>query len=193
MNDVESILDGVEALLGLMRELGVRSVEIDRSILSGTAERKVSPAQPARPSMAATTSPPQVAPPAAVRAANAGGGATIAFLHDAPLSEAGADMMGKIVAALNGDSTTMPVVHSGSIPQAKAYVVLGARALKKWFPRISGAPGDRVYDEKNRRILITYSPAYILRFPVVTPAVRKVKLSMWKAIMSICSEARQAK
>ena len=100
---------------------------------------------------------------------------------------------GKIVAKLEGDSSTMPVVHSGGLPEARGYVVLGARALAKWFPRMSGAPGDRKSDERGRKILITYSPAYILRFPVVTPAVKKVKLAMWNAIKSICSEARQGK
>ena len=191
MNDLASILDGVEANLGLMRELGVRTVEMDRSIL---AEMTAPPPKaPPPPAARMQASAPVAAPAASVASPQGASSAIVAFLHDAPLSEAGADMMGKIVAGLRGDSSTMPIVHSGEIPQARAYVVLGARALAKWFPRISGAPGDRKIDERGRKILITYSPAYILRFPVVTPAVKKVKLSMWESIKSICSEARQAK
>ena len=184
MKDFASILDGVEANLELMRELGVRTVEMDRSILA----EMTAPPPPAPDKLASPVAP--LAPVAQPQGASS---AVLAFLHDAPLSEAGADMMGKIVAKLEGDSSTMPIVHSGELPVARAYVVLGARALAKWFPRMSGAPGDRKSDERGRKILITYSPAYILRFPVVTPAVKKVKLAMWNAIKSICSEARQGK
>ena len=207
MKDFASILDGVEANLELMRELGVRTVEMDRSVLAEMTAAPPPPKTTPPPKAPATPerrrpATPEGKPPATAPAARAAtdvappqgaSPALLAFLHDAPLSEAGADMMGKIVAKLEGNSSTMPVVHSGGLPEARGYVVLGARALAKWFPRMSGAPGDRKSDERGRKILITYSPAYILRFPVVTPGVKKVKLAMWNAIKSICSEARQGK
>ena len=93
-------------------------------------------------------------------------------------------MMAKIIGALKLPEGAAEVFVEPPMPKAKVYVVLGALALKKWFPKETGAPGQWLTDDEGRVFLVTYSPAYILRFKTVTPAVRKIKESMWIGIKS---------
>lgn len=93
-------------------------------------------------------------------------------------------MMAKIVAALHESAATAPVVSQGTMPRAKAYIVLGARALKKWFPERNAEPGAKFEADDGTEVSVTYSPNYILRFKTVTPAVKRIKESMWMTIKS---------
>ena len=199
MNGLEEILNGLEDHLALLRELGVWSVEMDRSLLAERAPAGAS-APAARPSQsaAAMRRPPAPAPRAApAAAANAGLSPRIrckaAFLVAAPLDEAGSEMTGKIVAALGGDAVTMPVVSDGPLPDAASYIVLGAASFKKWFPQFAAvAPGTHIVDGEKRRILVTHAPGDILRFPVVTPALAQMKRRMWASIKAVVSGAEGA-
>ena len=94
-------------------------------------------------------------------------------------------MMGKIVTAMKKTADTAPIVFTGDLPSAKVYVVLGSTALKKWFPGAYAAPGQWISDDAARNILVTHSPADILRFPVVTPAVKKIKQDMWNCLKAV--------
>ena len=201
MDVVEYILDGLEAALELERELGVRTVECDRAVLVG--EKKAEPrlsskvlspsgttggletkdlrretrtgletrdARPAAVNQTLKTSKTQILLP-------------LAFLHDRPLSSAGVEMMAKILNALGRPDA--PIVVVPPAPQARVTVVLGGLALKKYFPGMKGEPGQWQKTPDGRDVLITYSPAYILRFGTVTPAVQKIKQDMWLSLKAV--------
>lgn len=199
MTALDYILDGLEAELALERELGVRSVECARELLSplekprfaaptatastsGSAHAPVPPRRDASvPREVRTPSaPPKSAAPAALS-----GRYDFAFLHDRPLSPGGTEMMSKIIAALGKMPETAPIICDGAIPRAKVLVVLGGNALKKWFPSVGGAPGQWIEKGSIRNVLVTYSPEFILRFGPVTPKVKAIKTSMWQSLKSV--------
>ena len=107
----------------------------------------------------------------------------LCFLHDRPLSPKGVEMMAKILNALGKPDA--PIVVAPPLPQAKITVVLGGLALKKYFPGMKGEPGQWQKTPEGRDVLITYSPAYILRFGSVTPAVQKIKQDMWTSLKAV--------
>ena len=107
----------------------------------------------------------------------------LVFLHDRPLAPAGVEMMAKILNALGKPDA--PIVVEPPVPQAKITVVLGGLALKKYFPGMKGEPGQWQKTPDGRDVLITYSPAYILRFGTVTPAVQKIKQDMWLSLKAV--------
>ena len=189
MDVLDFILDGLEKALELERELGVRSVECDRGLLgtvaggsacpqaeqrtrSGTdrapLEARVIPSPPSAPSPIARCLSPIL---------------DLVFLHDRPLSPAGVEMMAKILNALGKPDA--PIVVAPPVPKAKVTVVLGGLALKKYFPGMKGEPGQWQKTPEGRDVLITYSPAYILRFGTVTPAVQKIKQDMWTSLKAV--------
>ena len=177
MNVADYVLDGLERWLEVERECGTRALEVDRSLL--TAQATVAAAsresQAARQTLDAPVS--QVSPTGPVL--------DFAFLHDRPLAPAGIEMMAKIVTALGKTADTAPVVVAPPLPNARAYVVLGALALKKYFPGLRGEPGQWVKSADGKDVLITYSPAFILRFPTVTDAVKKIKRDMWNSLKGV--------
>lgn len=203
MTALEYILDGLEAELALERELGVRSIEIDRALLvapsgspvvsrpsgSGSSSASSGSVVPVSSNASSSVNPSR-APIKQPNQANKSSDQTsiscpLVFLHDRALSAAGVEMMGKIIAALGMTEQTAKVVTTTPLPPAKVYVVLGAGALKKWFPGTAGAPGQWIAVEGGASVLVTYSPEYILRFKTVTPAVKKIKMDMWTAIKSV--------
>ncbi len=101
------------------------------------------------------------------------------------LSPKGIEMMAKIVTAMGKTPETAPIVFTGERPKAKMYVVLGGAAMKMWFPELHCAPGEWAKGAKGEEVLVTYSPEYILRFGVVTPAVQKMKRDMWTSLKGV--------
>ena len=193
---LDYILDGLEAALELERELGVRTVEIDRSLLvSGEAESfplqgqgvpsNRSGEDTASPLPAASHRPIPSASNQTIEQSNTRTISGIVFLHDRPLSPKGVEMMAKIVTALGLTAETAPIVVEPPLPKAKVVVVLGGRALKRYFPELKGEPGMWIKQPEGREILITYSPEYILRFATVTPAVEKIKKDMWRSLKAV--------
>ena len=180
MEIVDYILDGLEAVLELERELGVRVVECDRAVLGGET-------RPPDGGVGRNLGVDKVDKPAAVnRTIRQSDNQTIlplAFLHDRPLSQAGVEMMAKILTALGKPDA--PIVVVPPAPQAKVTVVLGGLALKKYFPGMRGEPGQWQKTPEGRDVLITYSPEYILRFGTVTPAVQKIKQDMWLSLKAV--------
>ena len=177
MTALDYILNGLEAELQLERELGVRFVECDRSVIE-----------------------PLAAAPEAAPAAGSGTGAAprgtgrrfdFVFLHERPLSPKGSEMISKITAALKTTAELAPVVNSAPLPDAGIYVVLGSLALRKWFPEIKAAPGMWVKTRNGCDVLVTYSPEYILRFSTVTPAVEQIKKDMWASLKAVAQRASQ--
>lgn len=184
---LDYILDGLEAALELERELGRRTLEIDRSLLIAPAREQVAQARPEVVKSPSSPPPsPRTTPKTAAAAAeSAGERYDFVFLHHEALTPPGIEMMGKIVTAMNKTADTAPVLFTGALPRAKVYVALGSTALKKWFPGAYAAPGQWISDDAARNILVTYSPLDILRFPVVTPAVKKIKQDMWNCLKAV--------
>ena len=191
MDVVEYILDGLEAALELERELGVRTVECDRAVLAGEV---LSPSgttggletKDLRRETRTGLETRDARPAAVNQTIEQSNNRTIldlVFLHDRPLSSAGVEMMAKILNALGKPDA--PIVVAPPLPQAKVTVVLGGLALKKYFPGIKGEPGQWQKTPDGRDVLITYSPAYILRFGAVTPAVEKIKKAMWTSLKAV--------
>ena len=189
---LEYVLDGLESELELERELGVRVVEIDRALLS--------PPPAAAPTGRAGVPPPaadvrQPATDSELHAANREPPAArhepptdsidFVFLHDRPLSPGGIEMMAKIVTAMKKTAETAPIVFNGERPAAKAYVLLGSGALRKWLPGVKGAPGEWVKDQAGNSYLVTYSPEFILRMGPPTPAVKEIKMKMWTSLKGV--------
>ena len=184
MDVLDFILDGLERALELERELGVRSVEIDRGVLGATT----APYLPSK-----VSSPLGVTVGLETRDVRREGAvgletkdarpAELVFLHDRPLSPAGVEMMAKILNALGKPDA--PIVVAPPVPAANVTVVLGGLALKKYFPGMKGEPGQWQKTPDGRDVLITYSPAYILRFGTVTPAVEKIKQDMWRSLKAV--------
>ena len=203
MSVVEYILDGLEAALELERELGVRSVECDRGLRGGASPKAVKsgeavsrPLQGSReipsirsgqetafPLAGASRVVPSVAVNRTIEQSSNQTITDLVFLHDRPLTQAGVEMMAKILNALGKPDA--PIVVAPPVPQAKVTVVLGGLALKKYFPGMKGEPGQWQKTPDGCDVLITYSPAYILRFGTVTPAVQKIKQDMWLSLKAV--------
>ncbi|MBQ6457666.1 MAG: hypothetical protein IJJ51_02550, partial [Kiritimatiellae bacterium] len=124
------------------------------------------------------------------RAARYTAAVQMAFLHDRALDGAGAEMIAKITAALGFTPKEAPVIWDGALPDAKIYVVLGARALRQWLPTQHGSPGMWVEAGNKRPALVTYSPNFFLRFKEVTPAVKKIKAEMWQSLKAAAARLR---
>ena len=187
MTVLDYLLDGLAAELELVRELGARTVEVDRALLR-------EPDAP-RGAVAAPVVAPAVAPvvvrretrdvPRDARRETRDVQYDFVFLHHRALGPAGTEMMAKIVAALGRTAATAPVLVAPPRPPAKVYVALGARALEMWFPGLKGAPGNWLTAADGTPVLVTYSPEFILRFRTVTPDVQRIKRAMWIAIKSV--------
>lgn len=189
MSGIGVVLDGLEAALELERELGVRSFPFDRSLLS-PLPAAVTPAAVAAAPLPQPPSTPAERPvrtlpqKPVVRTPAGNAAARFVFLHDRPLSEAGAEIVRKAVAALGAPPEAAEVAFDGELPAAAAYVVLGRNALRKWFPEVRATRGQWVSAPSAREVLVTYSPDYILRFGD-SPAVRTMKRELWNDIKSV--------
>ena len=197
MNALDYILDGLEAALELERELGVRVVECDRSLLTPASRLPSNVSRlsgegletrDVRRETRVGLETRDERPAANNRTVEQSNGRTIpdlAFLHDRPLSPAGIEMMAKIIGAMKRTAENSPIVVEPPMPRAKVLVVLGARALKKYFPEQKAEPGQWFRTPGGRDVLVTYSPEYILRFDTVTPAVQKLKQDMWRSLKAV--------
>ena len=94
-------------------------------------------------------------------------------------------MMDKAVNGLGRTAETAPIVLALPLPSAKIYVVLGALALKKFFPELRGGPGQWVKAPDGTDVLITYSPEYILRFDEALPSVKAKKRELWNSLKAV--------
>lgn len=180
------VLDGLEAYLELERELGVESIEIDRALLA--EEPKVKPSASSRSS---SSTPPVPSTPTAVpRTASAPATSEariypFAFVHDKPLSPKAIEMMARIVVALKATSETAPIAVAPPLPRAAIYIFLGRRALQKYLPQTVAQENAWFLTPKGKAALLVKSPEEIVRFSTITPAVKKMKEEMWRALKTI--------
>lgn len=196
MTALEYLLDGLEAELELERELGVRVVELDRTLLatpqvaspvrapSASSSNSNSRSSSSSNSNSHSNSPTPPLPHSPTPSLS------FAFLHDRPLSPNGIEMMAKIVTAMHETPESAPIVFNGERPPAKMYVVLGSEAMKKWYPGMRGAPGQWLRGRNGEDVLLTYSPEYLLRFGAATPALMKLKREMWTSLKGVMQRLR---
>ena len=192
MTVLDHILNGFEAELELERELGVRTVEIDRALLAGGLESNrvgigsdrvgvgsdkvnreprfsrnnrttLKTLSDSNPTLT-DANPTLKDTKSTLSDPNRPGQYDFIFLHEKELSPGGAEMISKAVAAMKKTPETAPVVFDGTLPAAKIYIVLGREALKKWFPGVHAAPGQWRKGRMGEDILVSYSPDFILRF-----------------------------
>ena len=184
---IDYVIDGIEAALELERELGLRVVECDRSLLASIEKQKAQLPVSSPVSSQVVAAATQVASvePAPDNKVSGKTGYDFVFLHHRALSAAGLVMMEKIIGAMKKNPATAPIIVDSPLPNAKVYVVLGSFALKKFFPSLRGAPGQWLKSESGAEVLISNSPEYILRFGVETDAVKKIKQDMWRSLKTV--------
>ena len=184
MDIYDQILENLE----LERELGTRTVEIDRALLLppqlATGETPVVPVQSpvARAAQSATdgTSVVPVPPPAAPVSSE---GCDIAFLTGRPLSPAGAEAMAKTFAAMKRIKPDIQVALNES-RKSRVIVLLGSDALKKLLPTARPVRGQWI-QINGVPALMTFSPDYIFsHFQAGSPRERQAKSEMWEDIKS---------
>lgn len=202
---IDCIIEAVEAELALERELGIRLVEFDRTLLEPLpkkAENANALVETMRPEsvradgidkirnarIIATRNPTPNESRESIAKENAAFSGEVpefAFLHDRPLVGEALQMIAKIVKGLDKNESTAPLAFAEPIPKAKSYVVLGSKALNKFFPGRLALPGQWIKGEKNEDILVTYSPNFVLRLQKDSPKQLKTKREMWNSLKSI--------
>lgn len=196
------IFDQILANLELERDLGMRTVEIDRALLVPRPLAKVQP-QPVveserpgvcsaekpmadlkRPSVSAPSFPKTVsAPPASVPAASV---CDMAFFSCGALSAKGEDAMAKIFAGLRKLKPGI-ALSLNEERKAKVCVLLGSDALRQRIPGAPVARGARSMPDGTLAIT-TFSPDYIFsHFQEGSPNMIKAKTEMWNDIKSALS------
>ena len=180
MEDVVGyLLDGLEAALELERELGVRSIEVDRTLLTEKAAKvALPPCKASNPAGQPQRVPKSEAPKAPISR-------DLVFLHDRPLSPKAVEMVGKIIVALGRTAENTPVVIAPPIPQAKLYVFLGFGALRKYMPALKIEENTWGKSPKGKDILVVKDPEEIVRFGTVTPVMQKIKQDMWRSLKAV--------
>lgn len=183
---LEYVLDGLEKALELERELGRRTVEIDRSFLNADADSVPRPTETSRSTVTAREVAAQSVKEAEpVVQAKKPSEYDFVFLHDRPLSAGGIEMMAKIIQAMGKTADTAPIIIAPPIPKAKIYVVLGGLAMRRFMPGMNGEPGRWLKSPGGKDVLVTYSPEYILRFSSVTATMKQVKENMWRSLKAV--------
>lgn len=202
------VLDGLADYLELERELGVRTVEVDRALLAppaataagaaGPADRTAAAAdrthgtqtthrteEPASNAETGATPPPKTATPPGAK-----GPFDFIFIADKPLSPRATEMMAKVIPAMGQTPETAPVVVAPPIPNARFFVFLGRAALAKYMPGMRGEENRWLKSPKGRDVLLVKSPEEIVRFTTVTPALKKMKQDMWLALKTVRQRAQ---
>ena len=180
------IFDQILENLELERDLGTRTVEMDRALLLPPVSAL--PPTPARPPALArpAVQPVSAAQPAALPqsvAAPAAASCDIAFFTGRELSPAGMEAMEKIFAAI-GKIRADVAICMNEERKAKVCVLLGSDALQKRNPAARPLRGAWTSLDGVPAIM-TFSPDYIFsHFQEGSPRMKDAKLVMWNDIKS---------
>ena len=168
--ELDAILASFEDALELERELGVRTVELDRALL-----RPASVPPPAPPPVHAVPPPPVRAVAPAPATPPSAPLADFAFLLEGTPQGEVAELLPKMSAAIGYGPDGVKI----NDPAARVLIVLGAAALAKWLPGVHAIPGQWVSRE-GTPALVTASPTKTYRFYGNNPAkIRQLKLRLW--------------
>ena len=199
METFDEILGAFEQALELERELGTRTVECDRALL--TPLRPAVPAAP-KPAPQVETPPktlqtpvpsrptsPSPPPPRPSQPSQPSPLVDFAFIAAQIPQGAAAELLAKMVAAMGYTMTQVTVVAAAtaveSKPRAKVYVVLGGSDAFRVF-----APGQRAAlglwtEVGGVPTIVTYSPAKILSyFGNDVAGLTKAKRQIWSDLKS---------
>ena len=180
MDIYDQILENLE----LERDLGTRTVEIDRALLI-----------PPKPAQEHITSETNGVPAKGVSSDSRTDGDKDAFLDDAPcavcdilflsgrpLSVAGQEAIQKTIVAMKKIKTDVSVRLNEDV-RAKVIVLLGSDALKKLQPNAARPIRGRWMTIKGIPTLPTFSPDYIFsHFQAGSPSSIAAKRDMWNDI-----------
>ncbi len=221
MTPVEYILDGLEAELALERELGVRVIECDRSLLRVNAPRggnggceapSISPSTPIASHLAQTRHVAAFAQPGK-QVGHAAVAKTTPVVKPVAKSKA-------VEVAKDGAMYDLVFLHHAPLNaaeqemmektiQALGYevgdvpiVVEGKVPRAKVYVVLGGMarekwmPGAFVApgswtNWKEKKVYVTYSPVRILRFKTVTDEVMRIKKQMWGGLKSIVKNLKE--
>ena len=177
------IFDQILENLELERELGTRTVEIDRALLvpppipppPAKDERRVEvPA--AKPARAGGEACPQ----------SAAAALDVAFVSGGRLSPAGMEMMEKIIAAvkkLRSGVSVGIVDAAGGVAGAKVALLLGSEASRTFNSGTSRIVRGRWITVDDVPALPTFSPDYILsHFDAGSAGMNAAKRELWGAV-----------
>ena len=200
------IFDQILENLELERELGTRTVEIDRALLVPPTVGKEAEPEPV-PKVAAQVSPESIlqkekdsapvprTPPVSRSGPQAAGGASsvpsqsaprcdVAFFTGRPLSPAGMEAMEKIFDAIRKIKADAAICLNEEC-KSRVCVLLGSDALKKRMPAAKAVRGGWVATDDGTPAIMTFSPDYIFsHFQEGSPRMKDAKLAMWNDIKS---------
>ena len=190
MSNVNEILTAFEEALELERELGTRTVEIDRALLRCPPAPMATPARGASDSRedsrssgsrvssdsraSSGSSEPRL--PEIVNDSSATGALTdFAFLLEGEPQGPVAELLPKMSEAIGYGPDGVKV----NDPSARVLIVLGSDAMAKWLPGVKARPGQWV-QRGETPALVTASPTKTYRFFGHDPAkIRALKLRLW--------------
>ena len=192
MDIYDQILENLE----LERELGTRTVEIDRALLlppKPQAETPTPQPEPRTPQPEPHISQPEtrnqkpeqtIPPPVVPAAPDTSEGCDIAFLTGRPLSPAGAEAMAKTFAAMKRIKPDLRIALNES-RKARVTILLGSEAAKKHLPPSMRPVRGLWLTHDGTQTLMTFSPDYIFsHFQAGSPHERQAKVEMWEDIKS---------
>lgn len=187
MSNVNEILTAFEEALELERELGTRTVEIDRALLRCSPEAMAAPARgasdPRENSGSSATSGSRASsgssmprlPETVNDSSAAGARADFAFLLEGEPQGPVAELLPKMSEAIGYGPDGVKV----NDPSARVLIVLGSDAMAKWLPGVKARPGQWV-QRGETPALVTASPTKTYRFFGHDPAkIRALKLRLW--------------
>ena len=191
MDIYDQILENLE----LERELGTRTVEIDRALLlppkpqteAPTPQPEPIPPQPEprnqKPETRNQKPEPTIPPPAVPIAPDSSEVCDIAFVTGRPLSPAGMEAMEKTFAAMRQIKPDIQVALNEN-RKPRVIVLLGSDALKKLLPTARPVRGQWIQINGVPAVM-TFSPDYIFsHFQAGSPRERQAKVDMWRDIKS---------
>ena len=199
------VLDGLADYLELERELGVRTVEVDRREIVELSNNRIIESSPKDGQGQGTgngergtgnrergTGNGGARDERAKGASGVKGAFDFVFIADRPLSPKAVEMMAKIVVALGQSPETAPVAVAPPLPHARLYVFLGRRALLKYIPGARAEENKWFKTPKGMDALYVKTPEDIVRYETVTPALQKIKRDMWEALKTISARIANA-
>ncbi len=196
MSSVNEILTAFEEALELERELGTRTVEIDRALLrcspapmtvpargtsdsgensrSGSSSGSSATSVSSGSSSSSGSSEPRL-PETVNDSSAAGARADFAFLLEGDPQGPVAELLPKMSEAIGYGPDGVKV----NDPSARVLIVLGSDAMAKWLPGVKARPGQWVRRGETPA-LVTASPTKTYRFFGHDPAkIRALKLRLW--------------
>ena len=176
---LEAILSAFEDALELERELGTRTVEMDRALLRPAPKVTPPPAEP--PAAMAQQPSPQAMPAEQSMSAEQKSAADatrpdFSFLLECEPQGPVAELLPKMSEAIGYGPDGVKV----NDPTARVLIVLGSAALQKWLPGVVARPGQWVRRDETPA-LVTASPTKTYRFYGHDAAkVHALKLRLWE-------------